>query len=245
MRTDQSRLRRPGVAAATAALAVAGIVGGVGVAGARENTHDLLRLERRTSTRASRRTNKTTCMPDEQPDVTHPDGRQGRSGTCRSGGMHNAARRSPRTPADTAGTSPPVGRSTRRSPRSGRSARPARTTFVCHAHTPYMTGTIIVEGGTGRDADPERDRDAPTSTADRDPDVRGHGRRPTRPPTPDDHLTTPAPGKGKAAKDTRGAAPAARAGQVGVRQGAKLQLLGVRARDDRGHGARAARVRAR
>ena len=37
MRTDLSWLRRPGIAAAVAVLAAAGVVGGVSVAGAQEN----------------------------------------------------------------------------------------------------------------------------------------------------------------------------------------------------------------
>src|SRR5689334_22304402 len=65
MRTDHSRLRRPGIAAATAALVAVGIVGGVSVAGARENI-TLYSVEAG-STGCYSLDKNTPCVPGTKP----------------------------------------------------------------------------------------------------------------------------------------------------------------------------------
>ena len=79
MRTDQSRLRRPGIAAAIAVLAVAGIVGGVSVAGATENT-TIYSVENGGVSPCFSTVKKTTCAADEQPGRHDPDRRHGHVG---------------------------------------------------------------------------------------------------------------------------------------------------------------------
>ena len=68
MRTDQSRLRRPGIAAAVAVLAAAGVVGGVSVAGARR-TSTIYAVENGLEPCFSASA-QDACATGEQPSVT-------------------------------------------------------------------------------------------------------------------------------------------------------------------------------
>src|SRR5690349_5145400 len=92
MRTDHSRLRRPGIAVATGALVVVGIVGGANAAGAGEKT--IYAVENGLRPCFSE-TAKQTCEPDESPTVRI---RTGDKVTWNFGnGVHNAASDGPET----------------------------------------------------------------------------------------------------------------------------------------------------
>src|SRR5438128_2704641 len=98
MRIDQSRLRRPGIAAATAALLIAGVVGSVGVAGARENT-TIYSVENGGTNPCFSTAKKTACTSGERPVVTIQTG--DKVTWDMSTGTHNAASKSA-NPADAA-----------------------------------------------------------------------------------------------------------------------------------------------
>jgi plastocyanin len=201
MRTDHSRLRRPGIAAATATLAVAGVVAGVSVAGARENV-----------TIYSVENGATPCFSEqptgpcgEKPVVTIQTGDKVTwSFASANGSYHNAAAKSS-VPANAAWDNhkPNLQQGGSQEFTFGTAGE---YVFLCQAHL-GMEGTVIVEGGTVETPTPEPTEDpteepteAPTEEPSATPTFAA-----TMPPgataTPDDHLTTPAPGKG-AAKDT-------------------------------------------
>jgi plastocyanin len=147
MRTDHSRLRRPGVAAATAALAVAGVVAGVSVAGARENV-TIYAVENGATPCFSE---KATGPCGAAPVVTIQTGDKvtWNFGT----GVHNAHSKSsnPANAAWNARTSPLVAAGP---PQEWTFGEAGEYVFVCQAHL-GMEGTIIVEGGTVETPTPE------------------------------------------------------------------------------------------
>lgn len=188
MRIDHSRLRRPGVATAIAAIAVAGVVAGVGVAGAREDV-TIYAVEGGGPCFSA--TSKATCDPGEKPVV---EIQTGDKVTWNFGtGVHNAASRSS-APANAAwnGRDPDL--------QTGGSDEwtfgvEGEYKFFCEAHL-GMEGTIVVEGEPVKTPTPTPTRTAtpspsPTPTATFSATV-----PPGATPVPDDHLTTPAPGKG-------------------------------------------------
>ncbi len=211
MRTDQSRLRRPGIAAAVAVLAAAGVVGGVSVAGAT--------AERARSTRSrtalepcfSASADGTVREGGREPEVTHP-ARATPSCGMLSSGVHNASSKGS-TPAErgvghaqVTGRRP-VGRSTVDVRR-----RPACTTSSATCTRRRWTGTIIVEGDPVETATPTATatptgrRTTPTRTATATATFTATA-RPGATATPDSHLNTPAPGKA-ARTDTTAPTPA-------------------------------------
>jgi plastocyanin len=212
MRTDQRRLPRAGITAATAALIVTGVVGGTSIAGAKE-TKTIYSVFNGNVTPCFSLESKETCAPDEKPTLTIQTGDKV-VWDMTSGGVHNAAPKSS-NPADPVWDS----RSKVTFPTTDEYTfgKPGTYEFVCSAHAPYMTGTIIVEGAPVKTPEPTA---SPTATAT--PTFAA-----TVPPgvtvTPDDHLTTPLPGKGRAAKDTT--APRLTGAKVKrVRAGAKLSF---------------------
>jgi plastocyanin len=212
MRTDQRGLRRAGLAVATAALVAAGVIGSVSVAGARE-TKTIYSVFNNNVNPCFSTESKATCNGAEKPTITIQTG-DTVVWEMSSGGVHNAAPKSS-TPAD------PVwdGRSKVTFPQSDTYTfgKPGTYEFVCSAHAPYMTGTIVVEGEPVATATPTATPEVtatPTFAA-------------TVPPAatavPDDHTTTPLPGKGKAAPDKT--APTLTATKVARdRAGAKLSF---------------------
>ena len=211
MRTDLSWLRRPGIAAAIAMLAAAGIVGGVSIAGARENMHALLRRGRR-----------PVLLGDEEDGVRHRRVTEHRDGDRRHHHLGlqlgGADRHAPQRPtqagaatADATGTSSADGAG-RRHQSSGSPGRASTSSSA--VPTPTMTGTVTVNGDpVERHA--HRHRRRPTPTADGVADVPGHGaarpdRRARQPPQ---HAGA---GQGRA-HGHAGAGPDAREGQGGLR----------------------------
>src|SRR5690242_3113950 len=97
MRTDHSRLRRPGIAAAIAALATAGIIGGVSTAGA-TTTKTIYSVFNGNVNPCFSLQSKATCEPGEKPTVTIQTG-DTVVWDMSSGGVHNASPKSS-TPAD-------------------------------------------------------------------------------------------------------------------------------------------------
>lgn len=194
MRTEHSRLRRPGVAAATAAIAVAGVVAGVGVAGAgaRENI-TIYSVENGGANPCFSTVAKATCDPGEKPVVTIQTGDKvtWNFGT----GVHNAASKSS-TPANEAWnkrTSPLVAAGP---PQEWTFGAEGQYVFLCQAH-PGMEGTIIVEGEPVETPTAEP-TEVPTEDPTEEPSATPTfvATAPPGPtPTPDNHLTTPAPGK--------------------------------------------------
>ena len=199
MRIDHSRLRRPGIAAATVALIVAGVIGGVGVAGAQQKTITIYAVENGARPCFSE-TVKQTCVNDEQPTVRITTGDKiiWNFGT----GIHNAASNGS-TPENTAWKNRTSALVPAPAPnQEWEFGQQGTYKFVCQAHTPWMAGTIIVEGPPVATA---TQTPTPSASASASPTATATFAA-TVPPTAtavqDNHLTTPAPGKGKAAKDT-------------------------------------------
>ena len=227
MRTDQSRLRRPGIAAAIAALPIAGVVGGVGVAGATENktiyavengARPVL-LDRRTSTTCvpasarrhasrpatrSRGTSAPRCIAQRRLEGADARGtRRGtpaQSASCRRRADQDVdVRQGRRVRVRLPGATPAW-----RARSSSRARRSRRPTAHRHGHRDELDGH-------------------------RDADVRRHRAPPARRPRPT--TTSPRPRPGKAArKDTQAPRLTAREGQGGL-GGRQAELLGLRARD--------------
>lgn len=213
MRIDQSRLRRPGIAAATAALLVAGVVGSVGVAGARENT-TIYSVENGGVNPCFSTAKKTTCTSGERPVVTIQTG--DKVTWDMSTGTHNAASKSA-NPADTVWMARQSAFDPTK-PQDYTFGKEGTYEFVCQAHA-GMEGTIIVEGAPVETPTPSV-TSTPTSSATASPTFAATV-APTATAAPDDHLTTPAPGKG--AKDTQ--APLLQRAQVkSASGGAKLRF---------------------
>jgi plastocyanin len=213
MRTDQRRLRRPGVVAATAAVAVAGVVGGVGVAGARESK-TIYSVESGLCFSESR----TEC-PSGPFVITLSTGD---SVTWdMTSGVHNASSTS--ATASEAATKAWMEREspfpTARHDVPYTFGEPGEYRFQCIAHT-GMEGTIIVKGEPTTTPTPTT---TPVATETRQEPVPTFQATvpPGATPVPDDHTDTPAPGK--AAKDT--VAPRLlRAKVKKAAQGAKLSF---------------------
>jgi plastocyanin len=203
MRTDLSRLRRPGITAAAAALLVAGVVGSVGVAGAREsktifsveNGGPCFSLER-----------KATCNPGELGNVTIQTGEtvtwDFASGVATQM-SHNAVPVDKNTPdADWNGRDPmswQVGGTS-----SHRFGKPGVYTYYCFLHSSTMKGTITVEGEPVEVTQTPTPSATQTATPTPSPTATATFQSTPPPgatPVPDDHTTTPAPGK-TAAKDS-------------------------------------------
>lgn len=197
MRRDHSRLRRSGVAAATAMLAAAGIVAGVGVAGARENV-TIFSVENGLSPCFSE-TADGACT-GVAPVVTVQTGDTVTwNFASANGNWHNAASKS---------TGSPDTRWDQHRPTVQQGGTQTFTfvtageyEFVCNAHSLTMSGKVIVTGAPVETPTATPTVSAtPTASATATPTFAA-----TRPPgataTPDDHLTTPAPGKG-APKDS-------------------------------------------
>jgi len=199
MRTEHSRLRRPGVLAATAVLAAAGIVAGVGVAGARENV-TVYSVENGLSPCFS----KDAAGPcGDAPVVTIRTGEKvtwNFSGAVATNQYHNAAAKSS-TPANAAWNARLPQNDIQVGGTQEFTFGAAGTyEFKCGLHA-SMTGTVIVEGEQVETPAPS---ETPTTTQTATATATATFAA-TMPPsataTPDDHLTTPAPGKG-APKDT-------------------------------------------
>ena len=217
MRTDQSRLRRPGIAAAIAVLAAAGIVGGVSVAGARENT-TIYSVENGGFGQCFSTVKKTTCAANEKPVVTIQTG-ETVTFDMTSSATHNAASKAGTGNAAwrTRTTGYPMTTDTYTFGEAG------EYVFYCIAHT-GMEGTVIVEGASTvtptptPTEEPDEEEEEPVTPPPPPPTFSA---TPTATATPDDHLTTPAPGKG--AKDTK-APVLLRASARPVSGGAKLRF---------------------
>src|SRR5690349_10539269 len=213
MRIDQRRLSRAGIAAAAVAVVAAGVIMGAGVAGA-TTTKTIYSVFNGNVNPCMTLQSKATCEPGEKPTVTIQTG-DTVVWDMSSGGTHNAGPKSS-TPADPVWDARP--KYTEFPARDQYTfGKPGTYEFVCYAHAPYMSGTIVVEGEPVETATPTS---TPTVTAT--PTFAA-----TVPPgvtvTPDDHLTTPLPGKGQAAKDTE--APRLSAAKVKRdRAGAKLRF---------------------
>lgn len=200
MRTDISRVRRPGLLAATAALIAAGITAGVGVAGARENV-TLYSVENGLSPCFAK---NSTGPCGDAPVVTVQTGDKvtwNFSGAVATNQYHNAASKSS-APANAAWDARPADDIRVGGTQEWTFGTAGTYEFKCSLH-PTMVGTVIVEGGTV---------ETPTATPTEEPEETEEPSvtatptfAATVPPgataTPDDHLTTPAPGKG-APKDT-------------------------------------------
>ncbi|MDA0180600.1 plastocyanin/azurin family copper-binding protein [Solirubrobacter phytolaccae] len=193
MRTENSRLRRSGVLAATAALAAVGIAAGVGVAGARESV-TIYSVENGATPCFSL---QTTGPCPESPTVTIQTGEKVTWNFAAANGSYHNAEGKTATPANDAWTKHKptlqVG-----GVQEFTFGVAGEYTFVCGAH-PSMTGKVIVEG---------KQVETPTSTPSATPTETATATPtfaatipPGATPTPDDHLTTPAPGKG-APKDS-------------------------------------------
>ena len=231
MRTDQSRLRRPGIAAAAAALLVAGVVGGVGVAGATRTTRSF--PSRTAASRASPTRARRRATPASAGNVTIQTG-ETVTWDCRSGARPQRRRRSHDTPPTPTWDGPRRSTFAGRRTSSTRSARPASTTSCCRAHADDE-GHDHRRGRAGRDARPPTRRRPRRATPTATPTFAATRRRPRATAAPDDHLTTPAPGKG-AAKDTE--APRLLRAQVKPRAGRReAAASGSPSPRRRGHGA--------
>jgi plastocyanin len=194
MRTDLSWLRRPGIAAAIAMLAAAGIVGGVSTAGARENT-TLFSVEG--AVPCFSETKKTACATGESPSIAMETGETitwDFSSAVSIGMLHNAQRKAGAATADANWNKftpmVQVGGT-----QSFRFTRAGVYEFVCGVHS-TMTGTVTVTG------DPVEATPTTTSVPTEEPTEEPTASptfsataRPGATATPDSHLNTPAPGK--------------------------------------------------
>ena len=195
MRTPRGRARRPRVVAVTATLAVIGIAAGVSVAGARE-TFTFYSLENGTSPCFSRDAS-TPCASGQKPEVTVQTGDTvvwDFSGAVPTQQYHNAASDGS-TPANAAWNARPRLNIQVGGTQQWSFGEAGRYEFVCAVH-PSMVGTVIVEGTPVETPTPTATpTQTATPTATATPTFAA-----TVPPTvtvtPDDHLTTPAPGKG-------------------------------------------------
>lgn len=220
--TDHSRLRRPGIAAATVAMVVAGIVGGVSAAGARENT-TLFSVEG--AAPCFSETKKTTCATGESPQLVMQTGEtltwDFSSGALPVGQWHNAQRKAgSATSDDNWNTFQPMIQ--QGGTQSFTFTKPGVYEFLCGVHQ-TMTGTVTVEGGAVTTTPTPSVTEVPTEVPTEEPTaVPTFSATPAATPTPDDHLNTPAPGRG-APKDTE--APRLLRAKVKTdRAGAKLSF---------------------
>jgi plastocyanin/methionine-rich copper-binding protein CopC len=211
MRTDQSRLRRPGVAAAVGAIAVAGVVGGVSVAGARE-----------VRTIYSVENDGQTCAPSDRPLTLAVQTGDTVKWDMTSAPTHNAASNGTAN-ASAAAAAAWQGRVTP-FPQSGDEftfGEAGEYKFRCLAHT-GMEGTVVVTGEPVATATPSVTQTAtPTTTASATPTFVATP-PPGATPVPDDHTNTPAPGK--IARQDKQAPQLTRARVKAVAAGARLSF---------------------
>ncbi|MBE2317687.1 hypothetical protein DVA67_017025 [Solirubrobacter sp. CPCC 204708] len=217
------------MAAAVAALAVAGIIGGVGVAGAREN-RTIFSVENGIKDKCFSNTEKTTCETGERADLTIRTGDTVVWNFKNANGMpHNAASKSS-TPANKAWnergpkkdgiTDIQAGGTT-----SWTFGEEGEYQFFCSVH-PTMVGTITVEGEPVETPEPtptEEPEETPTEEPEETPTFSATpSPSPRATASPDDHLNTPAPGKVAKADTTAPRFQQLRAKTV--REGAKLNF---------------------
>ena len=214
MRTDQSRLRRPGVAAAVGALAVAGVVAGASVAGAKQDV-TIYAIDREPNSGCFSTEDKATCAPDERPEIRLQTGDK-LTWEFSTTYLHNAASKAGTGNAAWAARKSNLQQTGTHEWTFGDAGR---YEFVCQVH-PGMEGTVIVEGESVPTATATATT-TPAPTASATPTFAATA-PPSTTPAADDHTNTPAPGK--AARTDTQAPRLAGAKAKAVSAGAKLSF---------------------